>query len=969
MVKIRLIVAACLFLLPALASAQGTAGISGTARDATGGVLPGVTVEASSPALIEKVRIVVTDGAGRYSIVALPPGVYAVTFSLPGFSAVKREGIELTTGFTAAVNAELRVGAVEETITVSGSAPVVDVQNVRRQEVMTRDVIDALPTGKTLVEMATLIPGVQMIDGGRGATGMGGSAGMDQFATLTAHGSRTGDTNVEVNGLNVNVFAIRQDSTYMNFQDGNVQEYAFEVSGHSAESESGGVRMNIVPKEGGNRYSGFFFTNFANGDFQSSNMTDDLRATGLRDPDTTRSLWTVNPAAGGPLVEDRLWYYGGYSRMVNERYKAGFYVNTTPAAWRPTFDLNQQVWAGELTHDANIRLTWQAAPRHKISGYYNYNQLCQCPYLIGATYVGLNTREASHHSPRATNLMQLNWTAPYTGRVLLEAAISSARFSADRSHYPEVVAPRIVEASNGLGFRAPQIGPNFDDRNTNNALRGSVSYVTGSHAAKSGVNFQFGEAVQDYFAQGNLFYNTLNYRPTAVTYYKTPYTSASDMKQLALFGQDQWTLGRLTLNLGLRYDYYTQGYPNIHQAVTEFVPVAFDFPGATIVNWHDLNPRLGVAYDLFGTGKTAVKWSLSRYILRQTLLSNPARANQSDRRVWTDPSGDFVVQGNPLNPAINGELGQTTNVNFGRPVITEVYDPDFATGLGSRPSNWETSASVQHEIMPRVSATIAYHRRWFGNFQVTDNLSIGAEDYSVYSVTAPFDSRLPGGGGYPIAGLYDLNQNKLGQGSSLITTSSKYGTREEYWSGVDLSLTARLRGSVLLQGGASTGKTINDQCDIVGKIDNPSTRFCRNETPYLTQYKLGGSYVLPLDIQVSATFQSFRGSAIQANATFTNPQIAPSLGRNLTGAVTTSIALLEPNTMFNDRHTQVDLRFAKNFRVAQYRMKAMLDVYNLGNANTIMNVNNSYGTTGAAWLNPTQITLARLLKVGFQLDF
>src|SRR5688572_22539486 len=173
-------------ILPSMVYAQ--ASITGVVRDASGAVLPGVTVEASSAALIEKVRTVVTDGAGRYSIVALPPGAYAVTFSMPGFAGVKRDGIELTTGFTATVNAELRVGAVEETITVSGSAPVVDVQNVRRQEVMTRDVIDALPTGKALVEMATLIPGVQMIDGGRGATGMGGSAGMDQFATLTAHG-------------------------------------------------------------------------------------------------------------------------------------------------------------------------------------------------------------------------------------------------------------------------------------------------------------------------------------------------------------------------------------------------------------------------------------------------------------------------------------------------------------------------------------------------------------------------------------------------------------------------------------------------------------------------------------------------------------------------------------------------------------------------------------------------------------
>ena len=219
---------------------------------------------------------------------------------------------------------------------------------------MTREMVDTLPTGKTAVEMATLIPGVQLMNGtgaGAAATGMGGSLGMDQFATLAAHGSRPADTRLEVNGVNINIFGQRQDSTYANFQDGNVQEYSFEISAHSAESETGGVRVTIVPKDGGNRYSGQFFANYADENFQSTNMTDELRATGLRDPDRTVSLWTVNPSLGGPVVRDRLWFYGGYSRMVNERLKAGTYFNTDVAAWRPTFDTSRQATALEKTHD------------------------------------------------------------------------------------------------------------------------------------------------------------------------------------------------------------------------------------------------------------------------------------------------------------------------------------------------------------------------------------------------------------------------------------------------------------------------------------------------------------------------------------------------------------------------------------------------------------------------------------------
>ena len=150
----------------------------------------------------------------------------------------------------------------------------------------------------------------------------------------------------------------------------------------------------MISKDGGNKFSGQFFANFANNNFQGDNMTDALRATGLRDPDHTKSLWTVNPSVGGPLVKDKLWFYGGYSRMVNERLKAGTYFNADLAAWKPNFS-GQQATAAELTHDANVRMTWQAAPKHKIAVYYDYNKLCQCPYLIGATYVGINSPEGA----------------------------------------------------------------------------------------------------------------------------------------------------------------------------------------------------------------------------------------------------------------------------------------------------------------------------------------------------------------------------------------------------------------------------------------------------------------------------------------------------------------------------------------------------------------------------------------------
>src|SRR5215475_4165456 len=248
--RVRLALAIGIVALPAWAFAQA-GNIAGTVKDATGAVLPGVTVEAASPALIEKVRNVVTDGAGQYKIVELRPGTYSVTFSMPGFSTVKREGIELTTGFTAAVNADLKVGDVTETITVTGQSPVVDLQNTKQQVVLTRDVIDAVPTGKSFQNLGVLIPGVVggQVVGSTVTQDVGGQSGQN-FMTMSIHGGRTTDQRIEIEGMSMSAWT-RPDSSAVVFTDGNFQEYNLNVAANSAESESGGIRINMVPREGG----------------------------------------------------------------------------------------------------------------------------------------------------------------------------------------------------------------------------------------------------------------------------------------------------------------------------------------------------------------------------------------------------------------------------------------------------------------------------------------------------------------------------------------------------------------------------------------------------------------------------------------------------------------------------------------------------------------------------------------------
>jgi hypothetical protein len=295
-----------LVLAPVAALAQ--ASIAGVVRDASGAVLPGVTVEAASPALIEKTRSVVTSGDGQYRIVDLRPGTYTVTFTLSGFNTVRREGLELSGSLTATVDADMRVGGVEETITVTGATPLVDVQSTQQQRVLNKEIIDMLPTGRTSINVAVLIPGMQLSTtfSGEGQD-VGGSTGEVQ-QTLSIHGSRGGDMRRMVDGLSMQSQGTSVSAFAAN--SGMIQEVTVDTAAGSAEQSAGGVRMNIIPREGGNTFSGSFFVTGTSDDLQSDNSSQELRDRGLVSASSVKSNWEVNPAFGGPLKSARIRLVG-----------------------------------------------------------------------------------------------------------------------------------------------------------------------------------------------------------------------------------------------------------------------------------------------------------------------------------------------------------------------------------------------------------------------------------------------------------------------------------------------------------------------------------------------------------------------------------------------------------------------------------------------------------------------------------
>ena len=362
---------------------------------------------------------------------------------------------------------------------------------------------------------------------------------------------------------------------------------------------------------------------------------------------------------------------------------------------------------------------------------------------------------------------------------------------------------------------------------------------------------------------------------------------------------------------------------------------------------------------------------------------NPASAAGSATRSWTnDVNGNFIPDCDFTNFAANGECGALQNTSFGSPKLTTRYDDAIRTGWDVRPYNWEFSAGVQHELLPRMSTNVSYFRRWFGNFFVTDNQNWTQADFSQYCVTAPIDARLPGGGGNQICGLYDISPAKSPLIDNVITSAGKFGRQTETYNGVDITVNLRLAHGAFLSGGVNTGtfglvgntgQSSMDRCLVVDSprpgydSSTPQAQgsFCTVDMPWLTQVRFAGTTNLPWDFQVSGTFMSNPPPYITATYTISNSQ-ALGLGRNLAAGRAT-IELVQPGTLFGDRLYQFDTRLSRVFRLGRTRLKGMVDLYNLFNANPVLALNTNYSATG--WQRPTYVLPGRLVKFGVQVDF
>ncbi len=574
----------CAVALPATVFAQAS-GIAGVVKDTTGAVMPGVVIEASSPALIERVRSVTTDTQGQYKIVDLRPGTYTVTFTLPGFSTVKREGIELPAAFTATVNADLRVGALEETVTVSGASPIVDTQTVLKRQVVSKDTIDAMPTSKNWSTIGVMTVGVSS-----NQNDVGGSAGEHQNQ-LKAHGGSFNDRLVQLDGLMNANMACNYSCTGLSTNDASTQELSYEFGAISAEVAGGGVRVNIIPKDGGNRFSGSGFINFANDKLQGGNVDDTLRAQGIQTADSILKIYDTSGALGGPIMKDKLWFFTAHRYWGYQQIRTNTFYESDQSTFVFTPDLNRPGTETQRNESSDIRLTWQMSPKNKLSGYGNIGPRKTEHWTLVST---LQPDASNLQNLPKNNFETFTFRSTVSSKLLFEAAMGNMTETWTREPVEDSATSHgypVTELNTGITFRA--YNGTFSNNYTSlRSYRSSLTYVTGSHAFKTGMTLQEGPADTDVYTNNDTALTVRNGQPFSVTVRTTPYTTHERLvADLGVYAQDTWTIKRMTINAGLRWDYLNNKVD------------AQDAPGGTwigprhfdalsdVPNYKDISPR------------------------------------------------------------------------------------------------------------------------------------------------------------------------------------------------------------------------------------------------------------------------------------------------------------------------------------------------------------------------------------------
>ena len=908
--------------VPSSAAAQtASSSIEGSVKDATGATLPGVTVEVTSPTLIERSKTTVSDSEGRYQIVDLRAGTYTVAFSLAGFKSVRQEGVELSSSFTATVNVVLAVGELAETVTVTGESPLVDVRNSVSGQALKAEVIDSLPIARNVYQLGLLMPGATTT-----APDVGGNQ-TAQITNLRVNGVQ--DNTWLADGLEINgVEADTVTATYYN--QGFNDEVTIQTGALPAEA-SGGVTVNMVKKDGGNSIRGDFFSSFTGEQLQSNNVSDDQRALGLVAPSATDVAYDVNIGVGGPVVRDRLWYYGSYRRWRVDRLTANtFNVDGTQA-------LDEQIlknWSGRLS----LKLT----DSNRLSGWLETLEKLRGHRRNTSATFQFIAPEAAVVQPNDGLTGSIRWTSTPQSNLLLEGGFASMRIVWGQQYRPDAspdgVARNDLDLSTLTGSTPHALDSELDWRKTAGFAVTWLPSWLGTHKIRVGTQLSWGNLADERSSRTDFLARYRSGVPDSVIVYNTPISTEILQDDHAWFVQDSWTLGgRFTINAGLRWQWFRGTIPEQTSPAGTFVTERRFAALENIPNWKDYTPRLAVAWDLFGNGRTALKANVSKYVSRTSAgsivsLFNPARL-LSETRTWMDSNGDRIPQFAEIG-ASRGGLTAAANVRI---------DPDLR-----RPYQWEQSVTLEHQLQRTLAVSVSYYHREFPMGYTTLNVALSDADYVPVTISNPLD-------GTPFV-VFNQTAASASRVDNVVTNSSEL---RSWYHAVQFGAAKRMSDRIQLSGGATIGS--DRTCS--GASTNPNSRVnaCGyNNADSRFMGDVSVIYRLPANINLSGHLQQKSGQPLATGYTVTRADLP-----NLT-QVSQSVNLQPSGARRKEAWTLLDIRISKTFRRGARSVEPMAELYNVLNENASLS---QVTTVGPTFGRVSSNIDGRIAKFGLKIQF